>query len=61
MFDTIPLSRMTKKCSTLLILAVSLSMNNAYAENHMIGADEFLASCSSCHGISGKGDGPIAQ
>jgi mono/diheme cytochrome c family protein len=27
----------------------------------MIGADEFLASCSSCHGISGKGDGPIAQ
>ncbi|WP_372739893.1 cytochrome c [Neptunomonas sp.] len=61
MFDPIPLSKTAQKCSTLLILAMSLSISNAYAENDMIGADEFLASCASCHGVSGKGDGPIAE
>jgi mono/diheme cytochrome c family protein len=61
MFDSIPLSNMAQKFSTVLMLAVSLSMSNAYAENEMIGADEFLASCASCHGVSGKGNGPIAE
>ena len=61
MFDPITLNKKVNKSSTLLMLAVSLSMSNAYAENDMIGADEFLASCASCHGISGKGDGAIAE
>jgi mono/diheme cytochrome c family protein len=26
-----------------------------------LGRKEFLRSCSSCHGVSGKGDGPVAK
>lgn len=26
----------------------------------MLGRAEFLRSCASCHGVSGKGDGPVA-
>jgi mono/diheme cytochrome c family protein len=25
------------------------------------GRNEFLQSCASCHGVSGKGDGPVAK
>ena len=61
MFSAFLSKVMTNKCSTLLILAASLAINNAAAETEMIGADEFRTSCASCHGISGKGDGPMAE
>lgn len=62
MFDFITLKKKAQKYSTVLILVASLPASNGYAENDMIiGADEFLASCASCHGVSGKGDGPIAE
>lgn len=50
-----------------VILAMSVSfaalLNTApaYAEEDLIGADEYLISCASCHGVGGKGDGPMAQ
>jgi len=28
---------------------------------NMIGGDEYRISCSSCHGLAGKGDGPVAE
>ena len=35
--------------------------NNASAEEELIGSDEFRISCTSCHGIGGKGNGPLAN
>ena len=34
--------------------------DTAQVEN-MIGGDEYRISCSSCHGMAGKGDGPVAE
>ena len=35
--------------------------SSAYAEEELIGADEYRHSCLSCHGVGGKGDGPMAE
>ncbi|MEZ0099897.1 mono/diheme cytochrome c family protein [Bradyrhizobium elkanii] len=32
----------------------------AYAEDADVGKAEFQASCASCHGVDGKGKGPVA-
>jgi mono/diheme cytochrome c family protein len=31
------------------------------AEEETIGSDEYRVSCLSCHGVGGRGDGPLAQ
>lgn len=33
----------------------------AQAEEDAIGADEYRISCLSCHGVGGRGDGPLAK
>lgn len=33
----------------------------AQAEEDTIGADEYRISCLSCHGVGGRGDGPLAR
>jgi len=33
----------------------------AFAEEELIGSEEFRVSCGSCHGVGGKGDGNMAQ
>ena len=30
-------------------------------QDELLGKAEFLRSCASCHGVSGKGDGPVAK
>jgi len=44
-----------------LWLAALLLQTNAVAEEELIGADEYQASCLSCHGVGGRGDGPMAK
>jgi mono/diheme cytochrome c family protein len=35
--------------------------NVAYAQGIEFGKDEYVRSCAACHGVTGKGDGPVAQ
>lgn len=44
-----------------LLLAATLAGGSALAEEETIGSDEYRTSCLSCHGVGGKGDGPIAK
>ena len=48
---------------TALLVAISLASfaipSNAWAGDAAAGAALFNANCMSCHGISGKGDGPV--
>jgi mono/diheme cytochrome c family protein len=41
-------------------MAGTIQVLHAQAEEHP-GRQEFLRSCASCHGNSGKGDGPVAK
>ena len=41
-----------------MLLAVGSSV---HAEEEVIGAEEYRASCLSCHGVGGEGDGPMAE
>jgi len=42
-------------------LTLSLVSNAAYAEMGAIGSDEYRISCLSCHGVGGRGNGPLAK
>jgi len=43
-----------------LLLALFLATSVA-AEEELIGSDEYRTSCLSCHGVGGRGDGPLAR
>jgi mono/diheme cytochrome c family protein len=43
------------------MLAAATLGGVAQAEEDTIGADEYRISCLSCHGVGGRGDGPLAQ
>ncbi len=44
-------------CCTALVICAT----DVFAEEALIGADEYAASCLSCHGVGGRGDGPMAE
>lgn len=44
-----------------LAATILLGSQAVVAEDHMIGAKEFRTSCASCHGVDGKGHGPMAS
>jgi mono/diheme cytochrome c family protein len=35
--------------------------NVVYAQTTEFGKDEYLRSCASCHGVTGKGNGPVTK
>ena len=39
----------------------SISPVSGYAQGVDVGKQEYLASCASCHGTAGKGNGPVAE
>ena len=46
----------------LIVIGVtSMAFQAAHAEEETIGSDEYRTSCLSCHGVGGRGDGPLAQ
>ena len=47
--------------SLLIASTALLAAGAATAEEELIGSDEFRISCASCHGVGGRGDGPMAQ
>jgi mono/diheme cytochrome c family protein len=44
-----------------VVLALFLASSAAHAEEDTIGSDEYRTSCLSCHGVGGRGDGPLAK
>ena len=46
---------------SIVALAVIACVEEASAQAMEFGKGEYLRSCASCHGPSGKGDGPIAK
>lgn len=54
--------RTMKFAAAIAALALYLSANTAHAGRHIdFGKVEYESSCASCHGLSGKGDGPLAR
>lgn len=53
--------RLTKTMSTAGMLGLVLLAMPAAAEEDIIGSSEFLNSCAPCHGVGGRGDGPVAE
>ena len=52
------------KTWTLAIAAVALVLvipKLVSAEAKLVGANEYRESCLNCHGVGGRGDGPMAQ
>lgn len=45
----------------LVALFAMLFATSVAAEGDTIGSDEYRVSCLSCHGVGGRGDGPLAQ
>lgn len=45
----------------LVALFVLFAATTAAAEEETIGSDEYRISCLSCHGVGGRGDGPLAK
>ena len=46
---------------TTATLAMLSTAAAAQAPGIAFGKNEYLRSCASCHGVSGKGDGPVAK
>ena len=53
--------KITMVGGVLLIAGTAFGAAKAVAEEEIIGSDEFRISCVSCHGIGGKGNGPLAK
>ena len=45
----------------LLGIVLFAGITDVEAEEDLIGADEYRVSCMSCHGVGGKGNGPMAK
>jgi mono/diheme cytochrome c family protein len=48
----------------LIAIVTALALlftTTAIAEEETIGSDEYRTSCLSCHGVGGRGDGPLAK
>ncbi len=54
------LSRRTM-CGVACVAALTMAPLGAAAEEDLIGADEYEASCLACHGVGGRGNGPMAE
>ena len=57
----VSIHKILNKGHMALFLTALLVGGAALAEDDTIGADEYRISCLSCHGVGGKGDGPIAK
>lgn len=55
--------RLTRAAAPALALAAAavLFAQPAAAEEDIIGSDEYRVSCAPCHGVGGRGAGPVAE
>ncbi len=61
MLKTIPITRLMFMIGAAIALTLFLAGTAAHAEEDTIGSDEYRISCLSCHGVGGRGNGPLAQ
>ena len=61
MLGLFPKPKLAGFLGAVLVFGGSLISGGVIAEEGTIGADEYRISCLSCHGVGGKGDGPMAQ
>lgn len=61
MLKSYSMSRLLAMVSVAIALTLFLVSSAAYAEDDTIGADEYRISCMSCHGVGGRGNGPLAK
>lgn len=50
-----------KAFSLIMFGVLFFGIAEVVAEEELIGADEYRISCLSCHGVGGKGNGPMAN
>ena len=43
------------------LLFAAFQYSSVLAEEELIGSDEYRLSCLNCHGVGGKGNGPMAE
>ena len=55
------LQTLIKTFGLALVVALFLGVADVAAEEELIGASEYRISCLSCHGVGGKGNGPMAE
>lgn len=55
------LARRVLKGLLVAALVFLIAESAAVAEEDTIGSDEYRVSCLSCHGVGGRGDGPLAK
>ncbi len=45
----------------VLALSLQTSLHAEPTEKHYLGADDYINNCADCHGVDGKGNGPMAK
>ena len=54
-----------KKCVTyfgsVFLVFAAFQYSSVVAEEELIGSEEYRISCLNCHGVGGKGNGPMAE
>jgi mono/diheme cytochrome c family protein len=58
---TTSVARTVLKIVFVAALIFLIAESAAIAEEETIGSDEYRVSCLSCHGVGGRGDGPLAK
>lgn len=61
MFGRFGTKRFFGRCGVVIAVAAMMASGSAVAEEELIGANEYRTSCLSCHGVGGRGDGPMAR
>ncbi len=52
---------LTSVCAAASLTLLGLSQAQAQSEQNFFGDYEFRSSCAACHGLDGKGGGPVAS
>lgn len=61
MLTTFSTSGLIKAFAVAIGIFSLLMSTSVQAEDDTIGSDEYRMSCLSCHGVGGRGDGPLAR
>ena len=61
MVNSSKLSNITKILGLMLFIILFLGITDAVSEEEIIGSGEYRISCLSCHGVGGRGNGPMAE
>lgn len=61
MIDSRHLKTISKILGSLLFIVLFFVVSDVASEEELIGSDEYRNSCLPCHGVGGKGNGPMAE